>query len=334
NGDGINDLVERDFVHGVSVMLGNGDGTFKLGALAFHLVSGPGLALADLNGDGKLAVVTTRSNISDVVYTLGNGDGTFQSHLDTPTGTTPNSLVAGDFNRDGRLDLAVTNNAANTVSILLQPNGTGGPQISLDPPSLTFATQLINTTSPIQIVSVTNSGTAALHISAIDILGNFSKQTNCTRVLAAGASCSVTVAVTPADNGTRTGTLSFTDDAPGSPQTVPLAGTGTVVQLVPPSLDFGNQKVGTKSSPLVVTLTNMDTGNLRIAAMALSGANRADFASTTTCSFTNPLAPGASCTISISFKPGATGTRSASVGVKDNGGGSPQSIPLTGNGTP
>jgi hypothetical protein len=289
--------------------------------------------VGDFNGDGKVDLATADSTSNQVSILLGNGDGTFQSHLDSVTGTTPNSLVAGDFNRDGRLDLAVTNNAANTVSILLQPNGTGGPQVSLDPTSLTFATQLINTTSPIQVVTVTNTGTASLHISAMDILGNFSKQTNCPQVLGAGANCSVTVAFTPSAKGTRTGTLTFTDDAPDSPQTVSLTGTGTVVQLAPPNVDFGNQLVGTRSAPVVVTLTNKDTANLRISAMALSGVNKTDFAVKTTCSFTNPLAAGASCTISIAFKPAATGAKSASVVIKDNGGGSPQAIPLTGTGT-
>jgi phospholipase C len=334
NNDGKLDLAVANLADStISVFLGIGDGTFVLQTTVATGTGPNSITLGDFNGDGKVDLATADSTSNKVSILLGNGDGTFQSHLDAATGTTPNSLVAGDFNRDGRLDLAVTDNAANTVSILLQPNGTGGPQISFNPASLTFATQLINTSSATQTVVVTNSGTATLHISRINISGNFGKQNHCGKLLAAGASCSVDVAFTPTAKGTRTGSLTFNDDAPASPQSVPLTGTGTVVQLVPPSVDFGDQKVGTKSAPQVVTLTNKDTGPLRITGMAVTGANPTDFARTTTCSFTNALPPGANCTISISFKPAAIGPRSASLGVKDNGGGSPQLIPLTGNGT-
>ena len=131
----------------------------------------------------------------------------------------------------------------------------------------------------------------------------------------------------------RNGTLSFTDNAPGSPQTVPLTGTGTVVQLEPSSLDFGNQQVGTKNPPKTVTLTNTGSTNLSISGINITGINPTDFNRATTCSFVTPLAPGANCTITVSFKPSAQGPRSAIVNVRDNGGGSPQLIPLAGNGT-
>ena len=136
----------------------------------------------------------------------------------------------------------------------------------------------------------------------------------------------------PKIKGTRTGTLSFTDNAPGSPQTVPLTGAGTVVQVGPGSLDFGNQPVGTRSAPQTITLTNLGQQPLTITAINLTGTNPADFNRTTTCSFVTPLAPGASCTISVSFRPTATGSRTASVTIKDNGGGSPQQVPVSGTG--
>src|SRR5262249_19514167 len=145
-------------------------------------------------------------------------------------------------------------------------------------------------------------------------------------------SCNVLVAFSPLNKGPRTGTLSFTDNAPGSPQTVSLTGTGTVVQLSPTSLDFGNQQVGTKSAPQTITLTNKGTTSLTLTNINITGTNASDFNRTTTCSLSTPLAAGASCTITVSFKPSATGSRSAAINVFDNGGGSPQVVPLSGTG--
>jgi len=302
NGDGRIDLAVANLADSsVSIFLGNGDGTFTLQSTVATGTGPNSVTLGDFNGDGKVDLATANSTANTVSILIGNGDGTFQNHLDSTTGSTPNSVVAGDFDRDGKLDLAVTNNAANTVSILLQGNVTG-PQVSLSPASLTFATQLVNTQSPAQTVTLTNTGNATLNISSIGITGDFLKSSQCGNQLGAGLSCTVQVTFRPKIKGTRTGALSFTDNAPGSPQTVPLTGTGTVVQVGPGSLDFGNQPVGTRSAPKTITLTNVGQQPLTITAINLTGTNPADFNRTTTCSFITPLAPGASCTISVSFQ--------------------------------
>jgi phospholipase C len=338
NGDGILDVaVANKTDNNVAVYTGVGDGTFVLKS-SFATGAGPNsLTMGDFNGDNILDLATANSAANSVSILLGNGDATFQNHADSPAGNTPSAIVAADFNSDGRLDLAETNTVANTVSILLQP-GSSGPFASLSPPSLTFATQLLNTTSAGQTVTLTNTGSAPLLISIIAIGGanaaDFSQTANtCGASLNPGASCTVTVAFTPKARGTRTASLNFTDNAPNSPQAVPLTGTGTVVQLVPSSLDFGNQTVGTQSPPKSVTLTNTGSQPLNISAITLVGPNRRDFSRSTTCSLTTPLGAGASCKIRVTFKPTATGARSASVGISDDGGGSPQLVPLSGNGT-
>jgi hypothetical protein len=108
----------------VSVLLGNGDGTF--GAKTdFGTGADPNsVAIGDLNGDGKpdLAVANEPSNTVSVL--LGNGDGTFGAKTDFGTGASPNSVAIGDLNGDGKPDLAVANYLANTVSVLLG-NGDG-----------------------------------------------------------------------------------------------------------------------------------------------------------------------------------------------------------------
>ena len=115
-----------------------------------------------------------------------------------------------------------------------------------------------------------------------------------------------------------------------------LSGTGTAptVSLSPTTLTYASQLIGTPSSAQPVTLTNTGTAPLTISSIAVGGANTGDFSQTNTCP--NPpatLAVNATCTISVTFKPTAAGSRTASVQVTDNAPNSPQAIALTGTGS-
>jgi len=114
--------------------------------------------------------------------------------------------------------------------------GGGGPQVSLAPTSLKWGKVVVGVTGATKKVVLTNSGTGALSISTIASSGDFTlvpvketkKVTPCVNggTVAAGASCEVKVSFTPTQTGTRTGDLTFTDNAPGNPQSVALTGTG------------------------------------------------------------------------------------------------------------
>jgi hypothetical protein len=103
------------------------------------------------------------------------------------------------------------------------------------------------------------------------------------------------------------------------------------VNLAPTSLNFGKMPVGTTSAPMNATLSNTGTGTLLISSMALTGPNSADYVQTNNCG--SSVAPGASCAITITFTPGATGNRTATLAITDNAPKSPQPVPLTGSGT-
>ena len=122
NGDGKLDIVTCNrgtAADTVSVLLGNGDGTFAA-KTDYACGANPwGVTLGDLNGDGRLDIVTSNSSADTVSVLLGNGDGTFAAKTDFVTGGNPYSIAAGDFNSDGKLDLAVANQGANTVNVLL-----------------------------------------------------------------------------------------------------------------------------------------------------------------------------------------------------------------------
>src|SRR5438128_5303223 len=86
-------------------------------------------AVADLNGDGHLDLVTANTSSGDVSVLLGNGDGTFQAARNFAAGAGPFGVAVGDFNGDGKLDLAVVNQRSGDVSILLgRGDGTFAPQ--------------------------------------------------------------------------------------------------------------------------------------------------------------------------------------------------------------
>jgi hypothetical protein len=126
NGDGILDLAVTSFETGnLSILMGNGDGTFQVA----HSISVPpyldSVTVADFNGDGipDLAVVGGYADTPGTVNVmLGNGDGTFQSHGYAIGSTSTYFVTTGDFNHDGIVDLAVAD--VSGVSILLG-NGDG-----------------------------------------------------------------------------------------------------------------------------------------------------------------------------------------------------------------
>ena len=214
---------------------------------------------------------------------------------------------------------------SNTISILLQ-----GTTVALSETSLKFGVQLVGTTSAAQMATLTNTGGSTLTISSIAASADFLQNNNCGSSLPAGASCTIRVAFNPSAKGGRTGRVTITDDAADSPQIIKLKGTGTIVQVSPSALNFGDQIVGTTSDPLTATVTNIGSEDLHISGIGLGGTNFGDFAETTTCG--SRLAAGGSCTIDVTFTPGARGDRHASLKIVDDGGGSPQAVPLAGTG--
>ncbi len=227
---------------------------------------------------------------------------------------------------------SVTMTAAKAVKATF--NSSGSPAVTLTPTSLNFGAVASGVTSPVKTVTLKNSGKATLTITAIAVTGtnisDFPETTTCLSSLKAGASCAIKVQFKPSATGARSAAISITDNAAGSPQQVPLSGTGTTAKLSPSSLNFGSVTVGTTSATKAITLKNIGTTALAITGIAITGTNAGDFLQTHTCGAS--LAPGASCKISVQFKPTATGARSAAISVTDNAAGSPQQVALSGKG--
>lgn len=124
NGDDKDDLVVANggglFSSGdVSILLGNGDGTFQDASSLVAGSSPTDICFSDLNDDEKMDLAVVDSLDNTISILLGNGNGTFQSAVNYAVGQSPFGVTAGDFNNDQKEDIAVANSGTNNVSILL-----------------------------------------------------------------------------------------------------------------------------------------------------------------------------------------------------------------------
>jgi Abnormal spindle-like microcephaly-assoc'd, ASPM-SPD-2-Hydin/HYDIN/CFA65/VesB-like, Ig-like domain/Cep192 domain 4 len=214
--------------------------------------------------------------------------------------------------------------------------GTGTSYVlTIAPATLTFADQMVGTSSASQTVMVSNTGTAAVTISSIAASGDFAQSNTCPvspATLASGANCTISVQFAPSTAGIRRGAVTLTDDADLSPQVVSLSGNGVapIVKLTPSSLSFGNQPVNVTSASMTSSLMNTGTAPLTISSILATG----EFAQTNDCPVSPAtLAVGAGCTITATFTPASAGARHGAVTFTDDAGASPQVLSLSGTGT-
>ena len=238
-------------------------------------------------------------------------------------------------------------NVANTKQVvpLTGVGVTTAPIANISPGSLTFGNVTVGSSSSAQSVQLQNQGSAALSLTGISIIGSnaadfaFAPVGNtcplASGTLAIGAQCSVAVQFAPLSSGaTKNASLSFTDNAAGSPQQVALSGASTAaptLQLSPTSLGFAPQGEGTISPPLDVTILNAGSVSAGISGVTVTGTNSGDFTAANSCA--PSLAAGKNCQIGVSFNPSLStpaGNRSAILNVP---GATPPTVALTGPAT-
>jgi hypothetical protein len=210
------------------------------------------------------------------------------------------------------------------------------PVVTFSPSSLSaFGNQPVGTMSPPQTITLTNTGSAILTITSVAITGansgDFAQTNTCGSSVAAGSACTISITFAPTATGTRSASLSITDNASGSPQTVGLTGTAVApatASLAPTSLTFSSQPTGTTSAAQTITLTNTGGVPLTITSIAITGTNGGEFSAINACG--TSVNAGSGCAITVTFKPTATGTRTASLTISDSANGSPQTVSLTG----
>ena len=180
-----------------------------------------------ITNSGTAPLHVTGTIVSAPAFTVTNGCTAPVAPQSTCTlGITFSPSSAGTINAT----LTVTDDASpNTQVIQLTGSGTQ-PAVSLSATQVSFPAQLVGTTSSATTLTITNSGTAPLHVTGISASAGFATS-GCTAAINSSSNCQISITFTPAASGTVTGTLSITDDAANSPQNISLSGQATDFSL-------------------------------------------------------------------------------------------------------
>jgi hypothetical protein len=377
SGDGKADIAILD--GGIAFLLGKGDGRFQIPISDSAESDSFAAAVGAFTGNRSSDVVAGNTNANTASILLEAFPGT-QLHASSSAKTvvlsnpTPAPLeplrikITGDFSEtnncgaqlaaEAECEIAITFSptAAGTrlgTLTLLDSAGTGtqnvalrgeataqGPIVMLAPASLTFVGVRVATVSS-QTVLLQNSGDGPLTISSVATTGQFSATNTCGASVAAGGSCIFTVTFAPSFPEAQTGSLTITDNAPGSPHVVSLTGTGESLAFSKTSVNFSPVVVGkTSSSPQTVTLFNVGPGVVTLTGIALTGANAGDFQvipngpMTPNCAVLGTLRAQSHCFISVTFTPTGSGPRTAQMSVSDDRDPLPLTLPISGVGKP
>lgn len=237
-------------------------------------------------------------------------------------------------------------NGSLTFSIPPGQQGVSGPSVSLSATNLSFGSIQTGTSSMPQAVTLTSNGGEALTVNSISLggadPGQFQESDTCQApsVLQPTKFCSISITFAPSASatGSQQATLTITDNAPGSPQSVALSGTGMAppppapaVTVTPNPVSFPATTQGATGSPILIAVTNSGNATLNISSVTLGGNNTNDFSMTSGCS--GAYAANTGCMITMTFTPLAAGQRSAIISISDDAQNSPQSIQVSGTAT-
>jgi hypothetical protein len=307
---------------------GNGDGTFTATIPLSPSGNGVDLALQDTRGTNQLDVVMLGSSSLLIYPARSFSGGEYNPAISFPVsvlGAYGANLGVGDFNNDGRVDFVVP--GATSTQVLVQT------RLGIAPASLNYGIVPLGNSQVLNVV-LTNVGSPSLKISGIKVVGadasSFSiPSEKCVTLISQDVACTLPVTFTPKASGALNASLQIDYDDIGSPQLFPLSGTGTPVKLNPVSINFGDQKVGTVSPPVKVTMYNLGTTALSITQIGIAGGT--NFAETNNCGSSLPA--HSTCAIKVTFAPTALGGQSAQLKVRFDAPGAEEGVRLSGNGT-
>ena len=245
---------------------------------------------------------------------------------------TPQPLAANQTTSTTRISaLEITSDASSALDFISLLGDALPAPLILTPVSLGFGSVEIGTTATLPL-QVTNTTSIPLPFNSISINNsNYAAAGDCPASgssLPAASSCTIQVSFTPTKTGVIPGGLNISAAYPALNIIAQLTGTGIQSNLVaiPASLNFNGIALGA-SANLTLTLANTGAAPITNLAFSLTG----DYAITSPCPLTT-LSPGASCTLTVTFTPTATGSRNAALILSSSNPNSPFSIPLTGTG--
>ena len=238
--------------------------------------------------------------------------------------------IAGNGGVTGQLRAATYGRGIWSLPLLTAASPAALAAMSLTPASLTFGPQAVGTASPVQTITVTNTGNAALTVTSVVVTGNFTETDSCIgATVAVNASCSVRVSFLPTASGARTGLVTIYGNVAGGQAMATLSGTATAaatIVLNPITTNFGATTVGATAAAQNVTISNTGGNPAMLTGETVTGDFRI---SANTCGTT--LAPSTGCTVAIVFTPTVSGLRTGMLTVTDSAG--TQTASLTGIGS-
>jgi hypothetical protein len=290
-------------------------------SLSFGTVSTGGSATQQiiLNNTGTAAVQISSIAVSGAGFSVNGITAPFT--LNAATTATLNVVFAPTTGGSASGNMTVTSNANNSP-LTIPVTGTGAqPGLSITPASFAYGSVVDGQTKS-QNFTLTNTGTTSLTISQLSVSGaGYSISGLATpSSIAAGASATFSAVFAPTTAGSLPGSITISSNAPGSPATVALSGTGVAGTVTlsanPTSLSFGSVNAGVTSSKSI-TLTNSGTANLTISQVTVSAKDVAASGVTTPLTLT----PGQSQTMNVAFDPSAAETVSGNITVASTQGG-------------
>ena len=285
---------------------------------------------ATLTNDSGAAITLTSITVSGPFAQTNNCSiGSFAAGASCTVTVTSKPTTAGSTS--GAVNVHVS--SGSVTELYLSGSGANvSGTATLSPASNQFKAVASGSSDTAVPFTLTNNTSSTIAISQIGVSNaNFTETNNCGKSLAGNASCTISVTFAPQSVGSQTAMLSVTDDASNSPQTATLSGTGLAapsstgsLKISPDSYTFPNQATGTTSPAETLTVTNSLTTSLTISSIKIP----APFSETNNC---GTLAGGASCTVSVTYAPTASGYTSADLTFTYNAAGSPQTVFIAGN---
>jgi hypothetical protein len=227
--------------------------------------------------------------------------------------------------------LTVTDDAPDSPQVVnFAGTGITGSVLML-PSALDLGSQTVGKATKTASASVTNVSGVKVTITSIVASGDFSQTNNCASPMnpSLGQACRVDITFTPTAAGTRTGNITITDSAAGSPHIINLTGEGAAssnLSFSPANLSFGNVTLGATSAAKVATVTNNGTTPVSIISIVAAG----DYSQTNTCG--TSIAVGGNCTMNVTFTPSSSGARAGRITLSDSDPTNLQTFTLNGTG--
>ncbi len=323
-------------------------GVFNFGQVTSGLASSHVFTLSNLNSPASPAITIRRVTSQPPFLsstTCGSSLHTGESCTITVTYTPSNQVSTGTLNPTPTPDagaLVIESDAVSApdtiflsgqaAAISLAVPTTSGPlaTFALSQSSLTFPVTPVGNTSSPQTITLSNTGTVSIHISAVTATSEFAVQSNCGNLLI-GAACTISVSAVPQVSGIRIASLQITSDAATSLEFVSLIATAapSTLTLSPTPLDFGAVLLGTSTSQ-TVQVSNTGGAPVVFGAIAITG----DYIAASTCpSVGLSLAANTGCTIDVTFRPSASGSRTGFLSVATTASTNPLTVALSGVGT-